>query len=110
MRKLIEKTQENLIVCDGENCEYEIPWSEEGEKNITSYINRPCPLCGENLLTIEDYTQYQKIMKSVNWVNKWFSWITIFMKKNPKTHSVSVHVHNGVKIENADCKETEAHN
>lgn len=99
MRKLIETKREHIIVCDNTNCDYKIPSSEE-EINIIQYINEPCPLCGENLLTEQDYLQDLKLMRTINWINKWFSWITIFYSKKSlnNTKEISVHVHDGVKI------------
>jgi ssDNA-binding Zn-finger/Zn-ribbon topoisomerase 1 len=100
MRKLIEK-QESLIECDNEKCDFTVAYCEEEEKHLDLYINLPCPKCGENLLTMEDYLQHQKLMRVVNFINRWFSWITIFYsKKNLDNGStVSVHVHKGIKIE-----------
>lgn len=102
MRKLIETVRKSLIVCDNPKCDYEIPYSEEEEKVIHKYINMPCPKCGENLLTEQDYLQDEKIMRSIRWLNKWFSWITFFYSKKSwsKRQTVSVHVHDGVKIKN----------
>jgi hypothetical protein len=102
MRKLIEKHQDALIVCDNEKCDFTIPYSEEEEKYLDLFIDVPCPKCGENLLTEEDYIQHQKLLKVVNFINRWFSWITIFYSKkeldeNGKT--VLVQVHKGIKIE-----------
>ena len=97
MRKLIEKHQESLVVCDNPECDYKYPYSEEEEKRLVSYINVPCPKCGENLLTLEDYIMHEKMMKTVNFLNKWFSWLTIFYSKS-KEKTISVHVHDGIKI------------
>ncbi len=101
MRQLIEKTQNSSIVCDNTKCSYTVPYSEEEEKNIISYINKPCPLCGENLLTEQDYILHQKTLRTVNWINKWFSWIAYFYSKKSwekRQNTISVHVHDGIKI------------
>lgn len=102
MRKLIEISKKSLLVCDNEKCDYEIPYSEEEEKMVIKYINKPCPECGENLLTAEDYLTHEKLMNTVKWINKYFSWITFFYSKKSwnKRESVNVHVHNGIKINN----------
>lgn len=102
-RKLIEIQQEHSIVCDNKQCGYEIK-STTGDPNedISGYLNMPCPDCGQNLLTEQDYLQSLKLLRIVNWLNKWFSWTTIFVSKKTKQKSVSVHFHNGVKIENID--------
>ncbi len=100
-RKLIEKSQESLIVCDNiPDCDFAIPYSKEEEYDTKKYINQPCPKCGENLLTEDDYLQHEKINRAVDFLNKWFSWITIFYSKKSwdKRNTISVHVHDGVKI------------
>lgn len=96
MRKIIE-TKECLIICDNKNCDFTIPNKEIDMKYL---INMPCPKCGENLLTLEDYIQHLKLIKGVNWINKWFSWLTIFLPK--KRSTISVHCHDGFHIKEKD--------
>ena len=99
MRKLIETTQENTIECDNLSCDFEIPnESEDPNAPLDKYLNQPCPKCGENLLTKEDLDDYIKMMKIINFLNKWFSWLTIFRTKNTKMASVTARAHKGVKI------------
>lgn len=105
-RKLIEFKQENIVVCDHVNCSYVVP-NPTGDPNIQidSFLNKPCPYCGSNLLTQEDLDQYLKMMRAINWINKWFSWLTIFKSKKNKTHdSFSFKVHEGVKIKKEPLK------
>ena len=104
MRKLIEHSQGSLITCDNKTCDYTIPYNKDGDTNTLKYIDMPCPKCGENLLTKEDYLQHEKLMQAVNFINKWFSWLTIFQSKDAKEHTVSVHVHNGVHITEVEDK------
>lgn len=98
-RQLIEIKQEHLLICDNPKCDYKLV-NETGDPYIDSsaYINAPCPKCGENLLTEKDYTQYKRVMKVVKFLNKYFSWLTIF-SKNKKDETVSVHVQEGIHIE-----------
>ena len=100
MKKLIEKTELSFIVCDNPKCDYEIKQKPDAVELI-DYIGLPCPKCGENLLTLKDYLDYFKLMRTVDFINKWFSWVTIFnsKKKLNKRVALFVHVHNGVKIE-----------
>jgi len=93
-RKLIETRREISIQCDNETCDYVIPYSEEIENNTAAFINAPCPKCGENLLTEQDYLLEQRLIKTINWINKWFSWITIFSAEK-KTQSTKVHIYDG---------------
>ena len=100
MRKLIEKQQNSLVTCDNPKCDYTVACTDDTEKSLVLFIDKPCPKCGENLLTKEDYLQYQNLIKFVNFMNRWFSWITIFYSKEAwaKRQSISVHVHDGVKV------------
>jgi hypothetical protein len=76
MRKLIEFKQDG-IQCDNLKCDF----AEECEHyEIISYINKPCPKCGENLLTREDFYRYLKVLKFIQWINKWFSWLLLLEK------------------------------
>ena len=95
--------QEYSIVCDNKQCDYKIknPTGDPNE-DTSGYLNMPCPNCGENLLTEQDYLQSLKVLRIVNWLNKWFSWTMIFVPKKAKRESISVHCHNGVKIEKTD--------
>lgn len=100
MKKLIEMDQKSLIICDNKDCDYEI-LNETGDPNIDikSYINKPCPKCGDNLLTEKDYLDSIRILSIINWVNRWFSWIIYLVPKNRRKYSVmDMHVHNGINI------------
>lgn len=95
MKKLIEVVQQNLIECD--HCDYLIP--NEDPRNPgdgKEYINQPCPMCGENLLTEKDYLLSKKIDEKIKWLNKWFSWINWFVPG--KRNSVDMKVHDGIEI------------
>jgi len=98
MRKLIEiEKGKDFIVCDNSSCDYRLK-NEDTPESLISFINKPCPKCGENLLTEKDYEDYINFLKVTNWINKWFSWIMIFIPR--KKHKVySLHVHEGLKIE-----------
>ena len=47
-----------------------------------------------------DIKEIQNLIKFVNFMNRWFSWITIFYSKEAwaKRQSISVYVHDGVKV------------
>lgn len=101
MRKLIEIEQKNIIECDTPKCDFVIPRNIEGLENSDGkeFINMACPRCGNNLLTEKDYHDYNKFMKTINWVNKWFSWLTLFKRKRSENKDIAVKVHKGYKIE-----------
>ncbi len=55
------------LICDRETCDWE-------DRTITfadlpNWINRPCPKCGDNLLTYEDFVRVDTLMKSVEFIN-----------------------------------------
>lgn len=56
------------IQCDNKSCDF----SDESVqyKHYHLYINRPCPQCGQNLLTQEDLDKCQKLVKWTNRINK----------------------------------------
>ncbi len=97
-RKLIEVYQENLIICDNPKCDFVVknPTGKLGEDS-SMYMNVACPQCGDNLLTEQDHLQFLKMLRIINWINKWFSWAAIFTKKQ-KDFSGYIHVHKGVHI------------
>ena len=110
MRKLIEMTQEHLIVCDNINCNYTVENpTKDVNVSIKEYLNKPCPKCGDNLLTEKDFKESEKLIRFANWANKWLSWITFFIPEK-KEKTVIVHVHNGIKIEDEKVKEIDPRN
>lgn len=97
LRKIIEVSQENAVVCDNVNCDFAIQ-NKNTDEDIRRYINVPCPKCGENLLTKEDYLQWVALHKYVDFIIKWFSWLTIFIKEPKERKVIETHVHDGVKF------------
>lgn len=60
--------QESGLVCDNPNCDWEdktIAFSE-----CHNWINEPCPKCGDNLLTQEDYNNAKTVHLAVDFMNK----------------------------------------
>ncbi len=99
MRKLIELTQPDLIVCDNTTCDFKIPNKDVTiSPDISMYVDVACPKCGENLLTEKDFLDSLRFEKAVKWVNKWFSWLTIFKRKKASDVGGTVHIHNGIHI------------
>jgi len=54
------------IICDNKDCDYR---DIADLSKLKSYINKPCPKCGSNLLTEEDYDIYIGLMNEVNIIN-----------------------------------------
>jgi len=100
MRKLIEINQDHLVICDNKDCDFKVP-NETGAPSVSimkQFLNVACPKCGSNLLTEEDYTNSLKILNAMNWINRWFSWVTLFMPKAKKKTKGIIHIHKGVTI------------
>lgn len=89
--KIIETSQETLIMCDNPSCTYTVP---SIDNNIKEYINKPCPNCNSNLLTENDYKNFITFTKVVNVINFLFGWITYIISLK-ETSSVSIHHHEG---------------
>lgn len=59
------------LKCDKPGCGYrneDIPVKEYPE-----WINKPCPLCGSNLLTEADYKSFMRVLSVINFINSLFS-------------------------------------
>lgn len=52
------------IKCDNPNCTYRNESVDIGD--YSGWIDKPCPLCGANLLTKEDYQAFQRILIKMN--------------------------------------------
>jgi hypothetical protein len=98
MRTLIEFKRENLIECDTNGCGFVVK-NESGNafEECKQWIGISCPYCKANLLTKEDYYNDKKIEKVILFLNKWFSWITIFYKKDSNIEATAK-AHRGIKI------------
>lgn len=55
------------IKCDNPKCNYKDDSVRVDE--YPQYLNKPCPICGENLLTEADYKSFMTVLKVVNGVN-----------------------------------------
>lgn len=90
-RKIIDITKIDLK-CDNDLCDY----SENCNPDIDykEYVGKPCPKCGENLLTSEDLKGFEKFVSISEWVNKWIGWITVFYP-GAKTKDMYGNYHNG---------------
>lgn len=71
-KKLIHINQENFLKCDF--CDFVLKDKSEN-RTEESYIGESCPDCGENLLTKDDFIRHRKVMRFINWLNRWFGWL-----------------------------------
>lgn len=56
------------IKCDNENCDYKNEDVKVGE--FDEWLNKPCPECGENLLTEADLKAMKFLLKITNFLNR----------------------------------------
>lgn len=105
-RQLFEQIEHTVVMCDNPDCNYEVPADnvqrtyQEKIAQLLPYLNKPCLICGENLLTHHDFLLYAKTQKVVAWLNKYFSWLTWFKsdKAWAKRTSVFVHTHKEITL------------
>ena len=78
MRKLIELgKQQYIVVCDNKTCDYKVENPTKDPRHSSAqYVNKPCPKCGENLLTQQDLDAFLRLLRVVDFVNKWFGWLS----------------------------------
>lgn len=100
-RKLIESGGLDLI-CDNPTCNFESKNVTKDLEELSRYVGMPCPRCALPLLTLEDYKQYYGMIKLINFINRWFSWLTFFMKKRDTPKQVIVNVHEGIHIKDVE--------
>lgn len=113
-KKLFELENENSgIMCDNPDCD----WEDKTVKNedLKNWINTPCPKCGENVLTQEDYDDSQKFLELIKIFNDLPLETKEFLEKLGEEHlkenpdalgfkvepnekvRLSVHCHKGIK-------------
>lgn len=67
MEKHIEEVGNPGLVCDNPSCDWD-------DRSITreqskDWINSPCPKCGENVLTEEDYNNAEMLYNMIDMLN-----------------------------------------
>lgn len=66
------------IKCDTDWC----GWRDDNAKveDYQSWLNKPCPKCGQNLLTEKDFTAVLNAMLAVRKINRWSNkWLPEFL-------------------------------
>lgn len=100
------------IVCDNPKCDYED--TTVTDDNYHEYVNKPCPKCGENLLTEEDYQTAKNLIAVIDAINsmdeeamgklyeslsgKPASELPLLTEDTVKKLELSVKVHNGIHV------------
>lgn len=86
------------IKCDNPSCSYE-------DDSVTfdkyeSFVNYPCPLCGDNLLTEQDFKTV-KLLRLIfnNPVMRFINWFFgLFSKKEPETIEIEMNGTGNFKV------------
>lgn len=63
------------IKCDEVNCNYED--DDVSKDNLALYLDRPCPQCGANLLTLQDLRKLESIFKVTRRL-RWFKYPSFY--------------------------------
>lgn len=80
------------IKCDNPECDF-----ADANVEIEDYINwlnKPCPICGSNLLTQQDYDNVHKILEAVNFVNENFE----IVESEDKENTLSFHMNGSGEV------------
>ena len=54
------------LQCDNPSCDWEDTTIEI--ENMSDWINKPCPKCGENVFTYNDFLNAQRVLNIVNYL------------------------------------------
>jgi hypothetical protein len=67
MKENIEILDNGGIICDNPKCD----WADRtiSIEDTPNYLNKPCPQCGENLLTQDDLDRFNLVMVMVKMAN-----------------------------------------
>ena len=103
-RPLVEfEDKGQALRCDNESCGfvYELDGVKQtNPEGLNPFIGHPCPDCGQNLLTEDDFNRAVRLIGILKWMNKWLSWTTVFVKPSEKNvKKVRVSTHKELKIE-----------
>ena len=101
MEKRIEEVG-NGLKCDNPECD----WKDETIKSddMEKYLNAPCPKCGENILTEQDYKNTKLVLSMVDFINNLteeeFELLSDKEIENPKQKVIMhINTHKEIKVE-----------
>lgn len=102
MKRILHLKGNINVKCDNSLCDYTLYFENPKEdvyniQILKTQLNKPCPKCGENLLTESDYKSSKTLLKFINFVNYLFGWLG---KEEPTSNQkpIHLHVHNGFNI------------
>lgn len=93
--KVIELEDTGDIECDTDGCEFK--FTQVTSDKLKEFIGHPCPDCGENLLTLEDYTHHKNLRNVIRVIN-WLCFPLTFLTRRKKVEdcsTVNYHHHAG---------------
>jgi predicted RNA-binding Zn-ribbon protein involved in translation (DUF1610 family) len=72
VRKLIhvDFREAGQLHCD--SCGHDLPFKQEFTESL---IGTPCPACGADMLTRDDYKKTLRLFAGINFINRWFGWL-----------------------------------
>ncbi len=86
------------IKCDNPECGYTDPTAKR--ENFKDYLNKPCPECGENLLTQEDIDAVEAMEVMAKEINGLFPDLDTSEEK----HCIKAEMNGTGTVEFKDCK------
>lgn len=91
-KKLLHIRQQDFLKCDNESCDFVLK-DKASDRTEESYINEPCPECGENLLTEDDFVRHRKVLGFIKLINKWFGWLGTYPddERNEVVREINCH-------------------
>jgi hypothetical protein len=85
------------LVCDSPACD----WKDEAisSEDYHKYVDTPCPHCGANILTQDDFKRTEIILNFISRVNNFFAFFGLKrIKKGSKVTSGTINVHKKYKF------------
>lgn len=86
------------IKCDNPDCDYHNDSVEVQDYSL--WLNKPCPKCGENLLTEADYKTVKRMFKFAKFLN--FIFAPLGLGKKKTTYNVDMNGSGGLFINEKD--------
>lgn len=98
--------QKTLVTCD--YCPYAVPskkmYNPYDTSVLKAFVNMPCPVCGNNLLTEKDFRSHVSLIKCIQVFNFLWGWTKIFYSKEKlkkmqkEAYSIAIETKNGELI------------
>jgi hypothetical protein len=59
-------------------------------EDYEQWLNKPCPVCGHNLLTEADHNTAKRMFAIIGFINRYFGWVTYFSSREQYLTSLSM--------------------